>query len=107
MPAKIMSAPPSITAIMRSFPSQYSMIYPKPKEAMISGKTMKKLKMPMYNPILALGRECAIIAYGIDKMDAQAIPTPVIETNSQLGFVIHWRLTKPTPPASRQMKCVV
>ena len=57
------------------------MIDPKASEAMISGSVMKKLKIPMYVPVFSGGSAPERIAYGIDRMLAQAIPTPAIEAN--------------------------
>ena len=46
---------------------------------------MKKLKMPMYTPILRDGTLPASSAYGNDRIDAQAKPTPTIDTSSHCG----------------------
>ena len=39
--------------------SQWAITQPKPSEAMISGVTMKKLKMPIYTPVRSAGTEAA------------------------------------------------
>ena len=42
-----MKLPPAVTAASRLLARRWSMTQPKPREATISGMTMKKLKMPM------------------------------------------------------------
>src|SRR5690349_6207067 len=83
------------------------MIFPKKSEAMISGNTIKKLKMPMYMPILFSGKYPASMEYGIDNIDAQAMPTMLMETYNIDGSLIYFTVNKPMPPMSRQKVCVI
>ena len=46
---------------------------------------MKKLKTPMYTPMRAGGTAVDRIAYGIDRIDAQAMPTPIIGISNITG----------------------
>ncbi len=55
---------------------------------MISGITMKKLKTPMYTPTRASGSAPERIAYGMERIDAQAMPTPTMVSRSRYWFWI-------------------
>src|SRR6187399_1394142 len=66
--------------------------------------TMKKLKTPMYTPILRDGTLPASSAYGSDTIDAQANPTPTIDASSQFGSRITRKVASPTPPSARLMQ---
>src|SRR4029078_3904949 len=130
--ARNRNTPPATTADNRLLSSTCDITQPKPNDATISGITMKKLKIPMYTPVLSFGNEPARIAYGIERMLAQASPTPTIESNSSVrseitvtenkqapearptptiesnssfGSWIAVTETRPAPPASRQNAC--
>src|SRR5215469_16341614 len=81
--ASAMNTPPAITAARRSLLSTWFITQPKPSEAMISGSTMKKLKMPMYTPVCSAGNEPASTEYGMASVLAHAIPTPAIDNNNK------------------------
>ena len=67
---------------------------------------MKKLKMPMYTPVFPSGSEPASMEYGMDRMLAQAMPTPVMERSRSTGVWITATESSPAAPASRQIECV-
>ena len=69
--------------------------------------TIKKLKIPMYVPILFCGREPVKIAYGIERILAQANPTPTIEIISKLGSLKKKIDISPRPPATRAIRWVI
>ena len=60
----IIKTPPICTAARRSLCNTFSMIQPKPSDAMISGNTIKKLNIPMYTPILPSGKTPLCISWG-------------------------------------------
>ena len=65
------------------------------------GITMKKLKMPMYTPIFDAGTLSDSSAYGNDRIDAQAKPTPTIDSSSQCGSRMNISETRPAAPSHR------
>src|SRR4030095_13923932 len=83
--ARNRNTPPATTADNRLLSSTCDITQPKPNDATISGITMKKLKIPMYTPVFSLGNEPARMAYGMERMLAQASPTPTMESNSSFG----------------------
>ena len=54
--------------------------------------------MPMYTPILAAGRLSDSSAYGSERIEAQANPTPTIDSSSQRGSSITRNDSSPSPP---------
>ena len=80
---------------------------PKNSAAKISGRTMKKLNTPMYTPMRWAGSALESIAYGIDRIDAQAIPTPIIDTMSIMGSRMNQTLSNPAAPQSNAPVCTV
>ena len=106
MPANIINTPPICTASNLSLFNTFFITQPKPSDAIISGNTIKKLKMPIYTPILPFGNTSPNKAYGIDKILAQAIPTPVIHPKSIYLFSTKATLINPIAPMSRQTACV-
>ena len=78
---------------------------PKKSAAVISGITMKKLKMPMYTPIRSGGIAVERIAYGIERIDAHAIPTPTIVRGNRLGLWMTYVESSPTPPHTSAAAC--
>ena len=78
--------PPITTTYSGAFgfpsPNTSRMKGPNASDAMISGMTMKKLNTPMYTPIRCGGRAVERIAYGIDRIDAHAMPTPTMLSRS-------------------------
>src|SRR5258707_3681948 len=83
------------------------MIRPKDKDAMISGITMKKLKIPMYTPMRAAGIAPDKMAYGIERMEAHAMPTPTIVTSSTHLSWMKYTDSRPTPPQISEIACTV
>ena len=73
---------------------------------MISGNTIKKLNIPTYKPILFEGRTELNMAYGIDKILVQAIPTPVMLAKSKYLSFINATDMRPIAPISKQIVCV-
>src|ERR1700683_100483 len=82
------------------------MIHPKNNDAKISGVTIKKLKIPIYTPVRAGGREAASIAYGIDSVLAHAIPIPTIVSSSTYLSWITTTDINPSAPHTRQSEWV-
>ena len=68
------------------------------------GITMKKLKMPMYTPILRDGTLPASNAYGSERIDAQAKPTPTMDSSSQRGSRITRNDSSAAPPSHRLIR---
>ena len=64
-----------------SVPNASRISGPKATDAIISGITMKKLKIPMYTPMRCAGSAVERIAYGIERIDAHATPTPTMLTS--------------------------
>ena len=60
----------------------------------------------MYTPVFPLGNDPARIAYGIERVLAQAIPTPTIEISSTYLSCTTPTESNPNPPHSRQKLCV-
>ena len=65
---------------------------------------MKKLKMPMYTPILRDGTLPASSAYGSDTMEAQANPTPTMDSSSQSRIANHQERQQAAPPSQRLIR---
>ena len=68
-------------------PKNCSQNRPRMLAATICGMTMKKLKMPIDTPIFFAGRLLDRSAYGSESIEAQAMPTPTIDTSSQARVV--------------------
>src|SRR5215213_6658098 len=82
------------------------MIGPNVNDATISGMTIKKLKIPIYTPIRSGGIEPARIAYGMARIDAHAMPTPIIEKYCPFGVSVTYIEIRPSPPMVRASACV-
>ena len=82
------------------------MIFPNVRDAIISGKTIKKLKIPMYIPILAGGILPASIVYGMERIDAHAMPTMLMDKKSKLGSWMKFTEISPMPPKTKHTVCV-
>ena len=98
--------PPQATANDRSLPRTFSINQPKPREAIISGSTIKKLNIPINNPTFLAGKEGASMAYGIERILAHAIPTPVIDKKSKFGLFIKLTEQRPSAPKIKQVAWV-
>src|SRR5215212_1327494 len=55
----------------------------------------------------AAGKAPERMAYGIDKIEAHAIPTPTIESTSNHGLLIKYTESRPIAPQIRQSACTV
>src|SRR5258707_8014525 len=69
----------------------------------ISGITIKKLKTPIYTPIRAAGIAPERIAYGIESIEAQAMPTPTIEATNIQGLLMKKTDNSPRAPQIKQI----
>src|SRR5690606_33866830 len=97
-PATARHAPPRTSTRIGSPPNTRPSRKPSVLTATSWGITMKKLKMPMYTPIFSAGRLSDSIAYGRDRIDAQAKPTPTIDSSSHCGSRITANDARPAPP---------
>ena len=88
-------------------PKKVRMIGPKVSDATISGMTMKKLKIPMYTPMRSVGSAVERIAYGIERIDAHAMPTPTMLRRSSHGSWMTHTERSPTAPHTRAAACTV
>src|SRR5690606_31865638 len=100
-PAMNMQMPPSMSTRSGSPSNSFDSSTPRVLTATSCGITMKKLKMPMYTPIFAAGRLSDSIAYGSDRIEAHAKPTPTIDSSSHCGSRTNAIDSRPRPPSHR------
>src|SRR5690606_24631283 len=100
-PAMNRQPPPSTSTRRGSPSSSFDSTTPSVLTATSCGITMKKLKMPMYTPIFAAGRLSDSIAYGSDRIEAHAKPTPTIDSSSHCGSRTNAIDSRPRPPSHR------
>src|SRR6185312_15447422 len=100
-PATSRLAPPSTSAYIGWPWKNHFSNTPSTLAASSCGITTKKLKMPMYTPIFSAGRLSDSNAYGSERIDAHAKPTPAIGNSSQSGLRISKKDTSPAPPSHR------
>src|SRR3989442_6956586 len=104
-------APPSITtsngALGLPAPKTRRISGPNPTAATISGMTMKKLNTPMYTPIRWGGTAVERMAYGMERMDAHAMPTPTMLSSSRYLSWMRYTDNNPTAPHSSAAACTV
>ena len=67
---------------------------------------MKKLKIPIYTPILFAGRDCVSMEYGIARMLDQANPIPAMLMIRKFSFLKMKKEISPSPPAINAIMCV-